>query len=127
MSVTFSLAEFQETEKLGTVLCHLDSDLNLNVSNANARAILDRLGYEVDEYGIVGEATPEDLLGRALVGNVGRDDSGVDAVETPGEWFGGGATMIDCGIRPGYFEDRMAALVALASHAMDRNLMISWA
>jgi hypothetical protein len=125
VSVTFSLAEFQETDQFGTVLCHLDSDLNVNVSNANARALLDRLGIEAGD--LFGETTPEDLLGRALVGNVGRDDGGVDAVETPGEWFGGGATMIDCGIRPGYFEDRMAALVALATHARDHDLMIGWA
>lgn len=125
MSVTFSMAEYHE-EQGRTVLWQLDDEqFDVNVSNANAYALLERLG--LDTTVLLGEATPDDLLGRALVGNVGRDDSGVDAVETPGEWFGGGATMIDCGRRDGYFEDRMTALVALATEAQNRQVMVMWA
>ncbi len=128
MSVTFSMGEFREVDNWPQpVLWQLESDLDLNVSNANAYALLERLGYEVTDDGIIGDTTPDDMLGRAMVGNVGRDDSGTDPVETPGEWFGGGATMIDCGRRDGYFEDRMTALVALATEAQTRQVMVMWA
>lgn len=95
--------------------------LEVNVSNTNAAAVLDRLGVEFDYCGTM-EA--DDLLGRALVANVGRDDSGVPSVEDTGR---NGATIIECGLRAGYFDGTMGRLVALANAAAERGHGIGWA
>lgn len=94
--------------------------LSVNVSNVNAELLLARLGVEFDYCGSIEGAA---LYGRAMVENIGRDDSGVSVSEdqAPGQ-----ARWIDCGLRPGYFEDRFGALAALASEAMRRGLVISW-
>ena len=94
--------------------------LPVNVSNGNAAAILERLGLEFDYCGTVDAS---DFLGRALVANVGRDDSGVAPHEERGE---GGALLVDCGQSVGYFDSRMAALVTLATVAVERGHGIGW-
>lgn len=97
---------------------------DLNLSNANAAAVLERLGYEADPHGLYGEADPDDVLGRAMVANVGRDDSGLRDEEGRGA---GGAVFIDCGRRVGYFDEAMSSLVALANEAKRRGVMVGWA
>lgn len=98
MSITFSFAGA--------------GDLAVNVSEGNARPLLERLGLLSENPSEVwGETAPEDFLGRALTANVGRDDSGVPSV-TDGRWTDGGN-------REGYFEDRMTALATLARAAVD--------
>lgn len=100
---------------------------DVNVSNANAVAILNRLGLDHDvEYGIIGSATPDDLLGRAMVGNVGRDDSGV-ADATDGGPGTGYATFVDCGVRAGYYADTLDRIARLATEAAHRGMMVAWA
>lgn len=94
--------------------------LSVNVSEHNAALILERLGVEFDYCGMI---DPADLLGRAMVGNIGRDDSGVASTEDRGER---GARMIDCGLRAGYYEDRFGRLAELASAAVRLGLVVSW-
>jgi hypothetical protein len=60
---------------------------------------------------------------RALTGNFGRDDEGIDTVD---EQVEGGATMIHCGVRPGYFADRLGAIADLAVEAKRRGLLVAW-
>ena len=93
---------------------------SVNVSNANAAQIIERLGVEFDYCGIF---DPADLFGRAAVGNIGRDDSGVASVTDRGE---GGSTMVECGLRAGYFEDRLGSLAGLAQVAIERGMLVSW-
>jgi hypothetical protein len=126
MSITFTVARFVEFPAdheihPGTVLVQEPCDYEVNMSNANAFAVLDRLGYSVTEP--YGEATPEEFLGRALVANVGLDDSGVDGATT---YLIDGPVMHDCGRRAGYFDDRLGRLAWLAEYARDHELMISW-
>ncbi|HUW00899.1 MAG TPA: hypothetical protein VMW08_00980 [Acidimicrobiales bacterium] len=97
--------------------------LSVNVANGNAVLILERLGLDSGEYGIYGEAPAADFLGRALLGNVGRDDSGTAATADQLE---GQATIIDCGIRAGYFGDTLGRLADLADYASRNGLLISW-
>lgn len=88
---------------------------SLNVSNSNAFAILAALGIELDDCGTI-EAS--DLLGRAMVSGVGRDDSGTaDVVD---------GRMVDCGLRAGYFADRFGALADLATLAIERGYSIQF-
>ena len=121
MSITFSTARYVETEDRGTVLVvgRVDFEEDVNLSNANAYAVLDRLGYE-GEYG---ETTPEEFLGCVLVANVGRDDSGFDGATT---YLIDGPVLHDCGRRAGYFEDVMERLVVLAERAKAEEAMIAW-
>lgn len=113
---------------------HADADevahgckaLDVNVSNANAAAVLARLGYEFDPSGPCGDATAEDFLGRCMVGNVGQDDSGYAATQEGGPGTGR-ATVIECGVRPGYFASTLARLARLATAAGDQDLLVVWA
>jgi hypothetical protein len=92
----------------------------INVSNTNAAQILERLGIEFD---YCGHFDPADLFGRAAVGNIGRDDSGIATTVEGGD---GCATLIECGLRPGYFEDRLGRLAELAQDAIQRGMLVSW-
>jgi len=122
VSITFYAA--QETEDAEGRIINMVRSLSafeVNVSNSNAFALLDRLGIEADYCGTM---TAEDFLGRTMVANVGRFDDGIESTTERGQ---GGATIIDCGLRPGYFEDRMSSLAELASAAATRGLLVAWA
>ncbi len=98
--------------------------LDVQVSNTNAQMILERLGYPADpEDGLAGDADPADLLGRALTGNIGRDDDGIPTVtdDTPGR-----ARHIYCGLRPGYFTGQLDAIARLAAEAQARGELVAW-
>jgi hypothetical protein len=97
---------------------------DVNVSPSNAHLLLERLGYPAgpdDE--LCGDATPDEILGRALVGNVGQDDNGIPAAT---EKVPGGPTVIDCGVRAGYFTDRLDAIARLATEAKTRGVLVTW-
>jgi hypothetical protein len=122
VSVTFYAARVTEDAEGRIIDMVSDLDhLSVNVSNANACAILDRLGFEAELWG---EVAAEDFLGRAMVANVGRFDDGIESSSDRGQ---GGAVMIDCGLRPGYFDDRLSSLAELASAAAARGLLVGWA
>jgi hypothetical protein len=123
MSVTFVAATTTQHPEWGVVIAPVRSadHLSVNVSNGNAALILERLGYSVEPWG---EATGDELLGRVMVANVGRDDTGVAAAEDRGV---NGAILVDCGVRDGYFTDVMDRLAALGTHAADNGWMVSWA
>jgi len=124
MSITFNVARETEHPEFGTVIEAVPGfdRYSVNVSNANAFALLDRLGIEDPDY--CGSIEAEDFLGRTMVANVGRPDDGVGSAEFRGE---GGCTVIDCGVRPGYFDDRMGSLATLASIALGGGYFVSWA
>lgn len=98
-----------------------ECSLSLNVSNTNAAQIIDRLGVEFDYCGVI---DPADLFGRAAVGNIGRDDSGMETTVIGGD---GRATLVECGLPAGYFEDRLGALAHLAQYAIEHGTLVSWA
>jgi hypothetical protein len=157
MSVTFSFAQYVEDPQYGTILvhgvdCHHACTSNdpcednalygscdhsdaaqeacgcqqwdVNVSNTNALAILTRLGYPADPEDPYGNADPDDLLGRAMTGNIGLDDQGIPATvdAAPGR-----ATVIECGVRPGYFTGRLDEIARLAAEAKTRGVLVGWA
>lgn len=95
----------------------------VNLSRANAAVVLDRLGLEP-----VGHLEPADFRGRALLANIGHDDSGFEATVTPGGWAGEGLgpTLIDCGHDAGYFDRVMGRLVALVDVAENLGLQVGW-
>lgn len=102
--------------QVGTSVDNWPEHPEVNMSNSNARGVIERLGLEFDYCGSI---DPDDLLGRAMVANVGRDDSGVRDVAD--------GNFIDCGLPAGYYADRMAQLVDVALYARDNGLMVQWA
>ena len=95
---------------------------DVNLSNANAAAVLERLGVPAEDE-LVGGMEADEFLGRAMVANVGRDDSGLATVRYAG---GAGATIYDVGVRPGYFDSTTSRLIALATEAKARQLYVVW-
>jgi len=88
----------------------------VNVSNNNAVGIFERLGVEFDYCGSMSAA---DMLGKAMVANVGGDDSGTDTVQD--------GNMIHCGLRAGYYEQKMDEIAAVAQWAIDNDVdNVTW-
>lgn len=103
------------------------SGLDVNLANGNARLVLTILGLDSED--LCGATTAEDFLGRVLLAMAeDRDDTGVRPAVVSGREVGtSGPTMVDCGIRPGYFADRFGALHALATEALRLGREVVWA
>jgi hypothetical protein len=104
MSITFSIAG-------------QDSDETINLSNANAWTLLEWIGIAPDHGGTVPARELAALTRRRLWPEVReRNDEGVapSVDKAPGR-----CTMIDCGRRPGYFQERAEQLLRLAEAAGD--------
>lgn len=119
----FAIYRCCDHTEAAVVACGCEA-FDVNVSNTNAAMIFERLGLDWDPEDPSGSAEPADILARAMLGNVGRDDSGIamSAEKVPG-----GPTVIDCGLRAGYFADRLDGIAELAAEAQRRNLLIGWA
>lgn len=97
---------------------------DVTLSQVNAQLVLARLGLEPGSDGdLAGDATPDDILGRALTGNIGRDDEGIPASASQ---LPGSARVIDCGVRPGYFTEALEAIASLAAEAKARGMLVGW-
>lgn len=111
MSITFSAYVEHDGEVIRT-------EEAPNFANANARLILAHLDLPSDEP--CGSIDVDELLGRCLTaraaGGGALDDSGFDGTVTRER---GRATMIDFGLRPGYFADAVDRLEALCHEAKE--------
>ena len=101
-----------------------DSDPTLNVSNANARLILDTLGLPFDECSLSGSALSEQFLGAVLLAHgLAPAELGVPSYE---EVVPGGARMIFVGRPEGYLQSRLDELHAVGVFARDHGVGVSW-
>lgn len=99
-------------------------DLSINLSNMNARVVMESLGYSNDEQIAFGDATGEDFLGRILTAlALAPEDEGMPSYADEKE---GQATMIYCGRRPGYLQERLEQLRALAEFSVATGRQIQW-
>ena len=100
-----------------------DDPLNLNVANGNAARILEVLGLPPSSEG---EIDPVDLTARILVARLADDTGSPDTEEPrrPGDTRTG--RWITCGLRPGYFADRLDALDRIAEHALANDTKVVW-
>lgn len=108
----------------------VSDDLDVNVANTNARMLLVALGLNEGEDGdLCGTVDGEQFLGAVLLAMASdRDDTGVAPAVIGGREVGqSGATMVDCGLRPGYFADRFGALHALATEAVRLGRAVTFA
>lgn len=93
---------------------------DVNVSNFNAKAVLDVLGFGGDEDGeLAGAVDGSDFLGRVLTAQaLNPADAGVPATQE--------GNVIYCGRPEGYMEDVLARLHPIAQHAADTNQEVAW-
>lgn len=98
---------------------------HVNISNINAVGILDLLGYAEDgEVDLCGSCGPDEFEGRVLTAlALAPADAGVPSYETVG---GRGATVVECGRRPGYHQDILERLHELADWARTRQRTVCW-
>jgi hypothetical protein len=90
---------------------------DLNLSNTNARRVLEALGFTDDE--LFGELSAELFLGRILLADaVSPVDAGRPTIIT--------GNVIECGTEEGYLQDRLARLRSLAEWAYANNATITW-
>ena len=97
--------------------------LEINVSNTNARLLLESLGFStLDEDGsldLCGSADGSDLLGRVLMAQaLVPTDAGVPAVRE--------GNIIDCGRHEGYMDERFEQLSDIATWAAAHNAEVVW-
>lgn len=113
MSVTFALRS-----------CVTDEDF-LNLSNANAREILNIIGVPEDPdgelYGKMNAKAFEVMARRAMM-RVGVD-AGRDATESQ---IPGRARVITCGREPGYLRGKLGILVGICQARISDEDEISW-
>jgi len=121
----------EEADMYGGYTCdHIEADrdacgcdrFDVNMANVNALMVLERLGLDMDECGTI---DPEDLIGRCLLGNIGREDSGVSTVEHrphPST----GPRLVEVGLRPNYFQEQLDRLNDLAVEAAGRGVLVGW-
>lgn len=110
----------------------------INVSNSNARQLLDVLGYTGDGTAssicgssdasaacydeLSGQTSGPDFLGRVLTAlALAPVDAGVPAHAVHAD-----SRFIDCGRRPGYIQDRLVQLEELSRYASTRGLLVTW-
>lgn len=94
----------------------------VNVSNSNGYAIQEALGLVPDYSGRIGATELRERCLVALMSDDGKDLA-VPAVESIGE---GGATIIDCGRREGYMQDRISSLLEMAQMCENYGWAICW-
>lgn len=109
--------------------------LEVNLANGNAVLVAAALGLQLDaDYpgDLSGAIDAQDFLGRVLVAlAISPADEGMPAHELlPGDagrlaWFGD-ATVIQGARHPGYLQERLEQLRALAEYAVARNVQVWW-
>lgn len=97
----------------------------VNLSNRNAADVLGMLGCTHDgEPEMVGACSADDFEGRVLTAlALVPVDAGVPAYETASA---GGATVLECGRRPGYHQDILGRLHELATWSRARQRTVYW-
>lgn len=95
-------------------------ETEVNMSNANARMVMRHIGIETDEC--VGSIDAHDLKARCVTARAvgGNFDDGGFASTRDGNF-------IDCGVRPGYFADRVAQLEEVADEAISAGNSVTFA
>ena len=95
---------------------------SVNVSNTNARDILEVLGYEQDE--LCGSATSDDFMGRILIALAVAPESAERVTEVSHSNYGG--TIVSCGREAGYVQKRLNDLLTVVTDAVDSGMDIHW-
>lgn len=104
----------------------IPSSMDVQMSNDNARDVLDVLGIAVGQpfsEWCSGSIEPTDLIGRCLVALAIAHDPGVS---TPGTVGTNGARLLASSRKAGYLHDKCEAILLLAEQAKSDGRLISW-
>lgn len=92
-------------------------EAEVNVSNVNARYLLELLGVEAEE--LYGKMSGSEFLGRVLLAEaLSVGDPGVPATQE--------GNFVECGRAEGYADARLASLREVAQAAADNSLNVFW-
>lgn len=98
-----------------------DDAPEVNMSNANARILLDLLGFGTEE--VCGDCSAADFLGRVLVAAaLSPADEGMPAYTAAGN-----PRMVECGRRAGYIPAQLDQLRVVAEWAAAQGRDVQWA
>jgi len=120
MSVSFYLGNL----KHGSTTVDFVKDLDVQMSNGNARMVLNALGSpDADDLcGHMDRIQFANLCASWLRQHIGKPSAKIDESVTRGTF---GATFIDCGVREGYINQRIREL-SEAARAADDGTVIYW-
>lgn len=93
----------------------------VNMANGNAAEVFDLLGIDFD--GDWGTTTGPDFLGRVLLAIALLHTATADAQGRPDRVDD---SIVECGRRPGYLAERLAALHDLAVWACEHHADVTW-
>lgn len=114
---------------------------SVNVSNMNARDLLDVLGIEVVDGDLWGTMSAEDFEGRVLMAlavapvsaerlteqaKAGQVVIGPEGIGIDPSREAEGATFVLCGRPEGYVQERLESLREVATFAREHGLEVSW-
>lgn len=132
MSVTFSGASLRATDEFGEVMwVEAPDELEVNMANGNAAQVCAALGVSLAPDWC-GDMDADDFLGRVLVAlAVAPADPGMPSYELlPGDAdrpaWAGDATVIQGARPPGYLQERLEQLHALALWCRENGKFVSW-
>ena len=98
----------------------------VNMSNRNARPVLESLGIEGDDLWC-GSMDAQEFLGRVLMAlAVAPTDEGLPEHEWEGASEFGFGRFIDAGREPGYLQARLERLHEVAAAAVADGLQVVW-
>lgn len=110
-------------------------ELQLNVSDTNAKQIAAVCGFSLrDEDGSTFGAVHADTFAGYVMAalatlntDLGVSDTGIpDVITNYGTEDQPGATMVECGLRPGYYSEKLGRLADIAAHAKRLGRDIWW-
>jgi hypothetical protein len=112
MSVSFYLGNLEN----GTTTIDFVEDLDINLSNGNARMVLNALGIpDTDDLcGHTDRVQLANLCASWLQQHIGKQSAKIETSVTRGTF---GATFIDCGVPEGYINQRIRQLSEAARAA----------
>lgn len=128
MSVTFYAIQLDHKHLVD------DNELDVNMSNVNAKTLLSTLGLGEDNLDrdpfsceeLVGTSDAESFLGRVLMAEaVSPEDEGIPVNQLPSEE--GKARVFDGGRMPGYIQMRLSELRELAQWCNEHGFDVAWA
>jgi hypothetical protein len=99
----------------------VSDEFDVQMSNTNARDVLEHLGITDEE--LCGSMSPDDMLGRCLVGSALVVDVELPAYSDTGS---NGARLIDMGRAKGYVPAKLSAIMALCHEAQRLGRDVTW-
>ena len=91
----------------------------INMSNKNAKDVLNHLGIDVDEEDWAGSFDPHDLMARIDIAlAIAPDSVEIDTVQNN--------NMIICGREEGYIQKRLQQIISVCEDAVKLNRKIVW-